>query len=102
MFSTSVALYGFYVLSKTAPNYDSYEQRLKLLYTHKIAPSLTLDIPGKSIFIKHIQDIIANSDYNQKMRRLHVINDKLNRLRDPLRLQLPIRQIRNEATLDLY
>ena len=45
--STSVALYGFYVLSKTAPNYDSYEQRLKLLYTHKMAPSLTLDIPGE-------------------------------------------------------
>jgi len=85
-YGTSVALYGFYVLSKTAPNYDSYEQRLKLLYTHKIAPSMTLDIP----------------DYNQKMRRLHVINNKLHRLRDPLRLQLPIRQIRNDATLDLY
>ncbi|CBY19615.1 unnamed protein product [Oikopleura dioica] len=41
-------------------------------------------------------------DYNEKMRRLHVINNKLHRLRDPLRLQLPIRQIRNDDTLDLY
>ena len=83
---TAISLYGFYILTKTEPEYDQVENRWRLLYTHKYAPDDGFEI----------------QDFNKKMRRLQVINDNLSRLRDPLRLQLPIRQKRLDSTRDLY
>ena len=85
--STSIGLYSFFMLTKTEPEYDQAEQRFKLLYTHKFIrdnPNFDLD------------------EFNAKMRKLTELNENLNRLRDPLRVQLPIRQIRQHQTLDLY
>ena len=86
IFRTSIGLYGYYILSKTEPEYDSVETRYRLMYTHKEAVKDGFDIPT----------------YNAKMRRLEVVNENLKRVRDPLRLQLPVRQIRTPATSDLY
>ena len=86
LFSTSIGLYGYYVLSKTEPEYDSVETRYRLMYTHKEAKKDGFDIPT----------------YNAKMRRLETVNENLKRVQDPLRLQLPIRQIRTRSTSDLY
>jgi len=85
-YGTMIGLYGFYILSKTEPEYDQYETRLRLKYTHKFAPEVGFNI----------------QEFNGKVRRLEVINRHLNRLRDPLRMQLPIRQIRNKTTEDVY
>ena len=57
------------------------------MYTHKFAAKL----PGFNI-----------DDFNEKMRKLATLNENLLRLRDPLRLQLPIRPIRHPSTVDLY
>ena len=86
-FRTSIGLYGFYNYTKTAPEYQAVERRYKLMYTHKFAAKN----PGFNI-----------DDFNEKMRKLANLNENLLRLRDPLRLQLPIRQIRHSSTVDLY
>ena len=75
------------MLTKTEPEYDQAEKRYKLLYTHKFIR----ENPGFDL-----------EDFNGKMRKLTELNENLNRLRDPLRVQLPIRQIRHHQTLDLY
>jgi len=87
-FAHTVALYMYYMKTKTEPEYDQVEQRYKLHYLHKYA--------NKDEFRFDI------SDYNDKQRRLRQINQQLQRLRDPLRLELPIRQERNNSTGDLY
>jgi hypothetical protein len=86
-YGTSIGLYGFYNYTKTAPEYQAVERRYKLMYTHKFAAKN----PGFNI-----------DDFNEKMRKLANLNENLLRLRDPLRLQLPIRQIRHSSTVDLY
>ena len=86
-FRTSIGLYSFYIYTKTAPEYQAVEKRYKLMYTHKFAAKN----PGFNI-----------DDFNEKMRKLANLNENLLRLRDPLRLQLPIRQIRHSSTVDLY
>lgn len=78
----------YYMKTKTEPEYDQVEQRYKLHYLHKYA--------NKDEFRFDI------NDYNDKQRRLRQINQQLQRLRDPLRLELPIRQERNKSTGDLY
>ena len=60
----------------------------KLHYLHKLAKSSEFDF-----------DI---EDYNEKQRQLRLVNQQLQRIQDPLRLELPIRQQRSKATLDLY
>ena len=85
-FRTCISLYGFYVLTRTEPEYDQVETRYRLMYTHKVANQVGFNIV----------------EYNTMMRRLETVNENLNRLRDPLRLQLPIRQIRSRHTADLY
>ena len=87
LFRTSIGLYSFYIYTKTAPEYQAVEKRYKLMYTHKFAAKL----PGFNI-----------DDFNEKMRKLATLNENLLRLRDPLRLQLPIRPIRHPSTVDLY
>ena len=58
-----IGLYGFYILSKTEPEYDQYETRLRLKYTHKFAPEVGFNI----------------QEFNGKVRRLEVICQILRR-----------------------
>ena len=64
------------------------ESDKKLHYLHKLAKSSEFNF-----------DI---ADYNEKQRQLRQINQQLQRIQDPLRLELPVRQQRSKATLDLY
>merc|ERR1711976_603625 len=87
-FTHGVGLYAYYMKTKTEPEYDQVEQRYKLYYLYKYA--------AKEGFNFDVEK------YNEKQRKLRSINNQLQRLRDPLRMELPIRQERNQSTLDLY
>ena len=58
-----MALYGYYMKTKTEPEYDQVEQRYKLYYLYKYA--------GKEGFNFDVEK------YNEKQRQLRSINTQL-------------------------